>query len=143
VTDDALADYPLGSRRPELVRTSTGRPLAEVTLDALRRGELVPDELRATAETLGRQAEVAYAAGRAAFGDNLVRAAELVAVPDDVILALYTALRPQRSTASELAAWADRLDHEFAAPVTAAFVREAAAVYAERRLLAERDRAAV
>ena len=28
-------DYPLGSRRPELVSTPAGTPLAEVTLDAL------------------------------------------------------------------------------------------------------------
>jgi propanediol dehydratase small subunit len=64
-------------------------------------------------------------------------------VPDDVILDLYTALRPQRSTAADLETWAERLEREFDAPVTAAFVREAALVYAERGLLAERDRAAV
>jgi propanediol dehydratase small subunit len=71
--------------------------------------------------------------------ENLERAAELATVPEDVILAVYTALRPRRSTAAALAAWADRLEAEHRAPRTAAFVREAAAVYAERELLALAD----
>jgi propanediol dehydratase small subunit len=64
-----------------------------------------------------------------------VRAAELAPLPDETILEIYAALRPRRSSAAELAAWAERLD-EWDAPVTAAFVREAAQVYAERGLLA-------
>jgi propanediol dehydratase small subunit len=57
-------------------------------------------------------------------------------VPDELLLEIYTALRPRRATADELEAWAERLDaHE--APATAAFVREAAAAYAERGLLAD------
>ena len=56
-------------------------------------------------------------------------------MPDETILAIYTALRPRRSTAAELEAWAERLEG-WDAPRTAAFVREAAQVYAERGLLA-------
>jgi propanediol dehydratase small subunit len=56
-------------------------------------------------------------------------------LPDETILEIYGALRPRRSSAAELAAWAERLA-EWGAPVTAAFVREAAQVYAERGLLA-------
>jgi propanediol dehydratase small subunit len=48
---------------------------------------------------------------------------------------VYTALRPNRSTADELEGWADRLEGEFQATMTAAFVREARAVYAKRNLL--------
>ena len=140
---DPGSDYPLGTRRPDLVRTPSGRGLDELTLDAVRAGEIGPEELRATPETLRRQSEVALAAGRTQLGDNLARAAELADVPSETILEIYTALRPHRSTAAELAAWADRLESELAAPLTAAFVREAAAAYAERDLLRADDLAAV
>ena len=70
---------------------------------------------------------------------NLRRAAELTGVPDEVILEIYTALRPHRSTADELEAWANRLEGEFGAPMNAAFVREAKAVYAERNLLSANE----
>ena len=132
---DPIADYPLGTQRPDLVRTPGGLGLEELTLDALRSGRLDSSEMRATAETLELQAQVARAAGRAQLGANLERAAELTAVPDEVILEVYTALRPHRSTAEELERWADRLERDFQATMTAAFVREARAVYAKRNLL--------
>ena len=131
---DPRIDYPLGTRRPDLVTTPAGTPLAQVTLAAAREGAVAHDELRVTPETLRRQAEVARAAGRSQLADNLERAAELTVVPEDELLDVYTALRPGRSTAAELAEWAERLDrHE--APLTAMFVREAASAYAERGLL--------
>jgi propanediol dehydratase small subunit len=140
---DPGSDYPLGTRRPDLVRTPSGRGLDELTLDAVRAGEVGPEELRATPETLRRQSAVALAAGRTQLADNLARAAELADVPSETILEIYTALRPHRSTAAELAAWADRLESELAAPLTATFVREAAAAYAERDLLRADDLATV
>jgi propanediol dehydratase small subunit len=140
---DPGSDYPLGTRRPDLVRTPSGRGLDELTLDAVRAGEVGPEELRATPETLRRQSAVALAAGRTQLADNLARAAELADVPSETILEIYTALRPHRSTAAELAAWADRLESSLAAPLTAAFVREAAAAYAERDLLRADDLATV
>ena len=132
---DPIADYPLGTQRPDLVRTPSGLGLDELTLDALRFGRLDASEMRATAETLELQAQVARAAGRAQLAANLERAAELTGVPDELILEVYTALRPHRSTADELEGWADRLDRDFQATMTAAFVREARAVYAKRNLL--------
>jgi propanediol dehydratase small subunit len=135
VAFDPIADFPLGSQRPDLVRTPGGLGLDELTLDALRSGRLDASEMRATAETLELQAQVARAAGRAQLAANLERAAELTGVPDEVILEVYTALRPHRSTADELEAWADRLERDFQATLTAAFVREAGAVYASRNLL--------
>lgn len=131
---DPLLDYPLGERRPELVTTPAGTPLAEVTLEGLRAGRVSPDELRATPETLLRQAEVARAAGREQLAENLERAAELASLPDDEVLAVYTALRPRRASAAELDVIAQHLA-DLAAPRCAAFVREAAAVMAERGLL--------
>ena len=132
---DPTSDYPLGTRRPDLVSTPGGIPLGDVTLDALRAGELAADEMRATPETLRMQAEVALAAGRTQLAESFERAAELAAVPDGLLLEIYTALRPGRSTAAQLERWAARLDG-YAAVRTAAFVREAAAVYEQRGLLA-------
>jgi propanediol dehydratase small subunit len=131
---DPTVDYPLGSRRPDLVETPSGLALDEVTLEAARNGVLVAQDVRATGATLERQAAVARSAGRTQLAENLTRAAELAGVPDDQLLAIYTALRPGRSTAAELESWARRLE-EWEAPVTAAFVREAATAYAARGLL--------
>lgn len=132
---DPVTDYPLGTRRPDLVETPSGLPLAEVTLAAARKGTLVAADVRATPATLRRQADVARAVGRAQLADNLERAAELASVPDDELLEIYTALRPGRSSAAQLEERAARLD-ELGAVKTAAFVREAAAAYRERGLLA-------
>lgn len=131
---DPTVDYPLGSRRPDLVETPSGLALDEVTLETARAGTLVAADVRATPTTLQRQAEVARASGRTQLADNLDRAAELTRVPDDELLEIYTALRPGRSTARELEVWARRLD-EWEAPLTAAFVREAAVAYVERGLV--------
>jgi len=135
VSFDPKRDYPLGTRRPDLVSTPGGLPLAEVTLDALRDGRIDSGEIRATPETLRLQSEVARAAGRKPLAESLERAAELAAVPDELLLAVYTALRPRRATAAELEDWAARLETH-GAERTAAFVREAATAYAERGLLA-------
>jgi propanediol dehydratase small subunit len=136
---DGSRDYPLGTRRPDLVATPAGRSLDELTLDALRSGELDGEDLRATPETLRLQAAVARDAGRPELAANLERAAELAGVPSETLLELYTALRPRRSTAEELESWATRLESDYSAPQTAAFVREALAVYTERSLLAQTD----
>jgi len=133
---DPTSDYPLGTRRPDLVSTPGGIPLAGLTLEALRSGAFAADEIRATPETLRMQAAVALAAGRTQLAESLERAAELAAVPDELLLEVYTALRPHRSTAAELEEWASGLEALEAAK-TAAFVREAAVVYAERGLLVD------
>ena len=82
MTFDPTVDYPLGSRRPDLVETPSGLALDEVTLEAAQAGTLVAADLRATAATLARQAAVARAAGRRQLADNLERAAELAGVPE-------------------------------------------------------------
>ena len=136
---DPARDYPLGAKRPDLVRTPGGVPLEDVTLDAVLAGRLDALDVRAGRETLRRQAEIARAAGRVPLAENLERAAELAGVPGDVVLEVYTALRPRRSTADALEAWAERLEREYDAPRTAAWLREARAVYDERNLLALAD----
>lgn len=128
---DPSRDFPLGTSRPELVRTPGGLALDELELESV-----APGELRATPATLRLQAEIARAAGRGQLADNLLRAAELAQLPDETILSIYGALRPRRSTAAELEEWAEQLER-WEAPASAAFVREAAQVYAERGLLAQ------
>lgn len=129
---DPRSDYPLGLERPDLVATPGGVPLERLSLDA---ADVEAAELRAAPRTLGLQAEVAEAAGRSQLAENLRRAAELAPLPDETILAVYTALRPGRSTGRELERWAARLE-ELGAPLNAAFVREALAAYEQRGLLA-------
>lgn len=143
VAFDPTSDYPLGTRRPDLVRTPSGRSLSELTLVAARAGRLAADDLAATPETLRLQAAVALAAGRSQLAENLERAAELATVPSEVVLEIYTALRPHRSSAEELERWAERLEDELGAPRCAAFVREAAAAYAARGLLRADERTPV
>ena len=124
-------DYPLGTHRPELVTTPGGIPFDALGLDD---HTLDASELRATPATLRLQADVARAASRPQLADNLVRAAEIATIPDETVLEIYTALRPRRSTATQLEGWAERLD-SWGAAETARFVREAARVYAQRGLL--------
>jgi propanediol dehydratase small subunit len=133
---DDKVDYPLGQKRPDLVSTPGGHSLDEVTLDALRDGRIGAEDLRATPETLRRQSAIALEAGRRQLADNLARAAELANVPAEIILEVYTALRPHRSSPDDLEKWAARLESEWGAPLNAAFVREARDVYANRGLLA-------
>jgi propanediol dehydratase small subunit len=121
----------LSDARP---RALSERPIYELTLEAAARGELSPADLRIHPDTLRHQAEVAETHGNPQLGENLRRAAELTALPDDEVLAIYEALRPGRSTAAGLEAVAMRLD-EAGAPLCAALVREAAEVYARRGLL--------
>jgi propanediol dehydratase small subunit len=80
------------------------------------------------------QAEIAATAGYPQLAANLRRAAELTALPNDELLRAYEALRPGRSTIAEIRALADRLETEYGARETAAFVREAAEAYAARGL---------
>jgi propanediol dehydratase small subunit len=87
-----------------------------------------------SADTLRRQADAARQAGFGQLAENLCRAAELTTVPNDELLQIYEALRPGRSTQAELVAIADRLERDYHATQTAAFVREAAAEYARRGL---------
>jgi propanediol dehydratase small subunit len=114
-------------------RALSGRPIDEITLEAAVRGDLSPADLRVHPDTLRHQAGVAEAHGNPQLGENLRRAAELTALPDDLVLGIYEALRPGRSTAAGLEIVAERLDAA-SAPLCAALVREAAEVYGRRGL---------
>jgi len=97
-------------------------------------GENRHEEFQASAEALSEQARVARSAGYEQLAENFERAAELTAVPASELLRVYELLRPGRSSQEELLAAADELEQRYGARANAAFVREAAAVYAQRGL---------
>jgi propanediol dehydratase small subunit len=136
---DPAVDYPLSSRRPDLLHTPTGKPIDDLTLDAVVAGDLSPLDLRIAPDTLLMQAEIADGVGRWQLAENFRRAAEMTEIPDERVLAMYNALRPNASTGQELADLADELEREYSAGRTAALVREAAEVYERRNLLAAAD----
>ena len=133
------SSYPLGSKRPDLVRTPTNKTLDDITLENVMNGEITIDDLKITAQTLELQAQVAEDAGRASIARNFRRAAELTTIPDDRILQIYNSLRPFRSTKSELLEIADELENKYEALINAALVREAAEVYEKRKKLRSDD----
>ncbi|MDO7787828.1 diol dehydratase small subunit [Desulforamulus aquiferis] len=128
-------DYPLATKRPELLKTPTGKKIQDVTLEGILNGNIKSEDVRITPETLRLQAEIADGVGRTQFANNLRRAAELVAIPDERLLEIYNALRPYRSTKQELMEIAEEMEVKYNAKINAAFVREAAGVYERRKRL--------
>ena len=133
------SSYPLGSKRPDLVRTPTNKTLDDITLENVMNGNITIDDLKITAKTLELQAQVAEDAGRSSIARNFRRAAELTTIPDDRILQIYNSLRPFRSSKKELLDIADELENKYGALINAALVREAAEVYEKRKKLRTDD----
>ncbi len=119
----------------EPVRTTSGRTLDELTIEAVLAGELTAGDFSISGDTLRRQADVAEAAGYRQLAENLRRAAELTRISNQEVLDIYNALRPGRTTYGQLIELADRLENDLDAPLNAAFVREAAEVYLERTIV--------
>ncbi len=117
-----------------MTRAFSGRDSEELTLDRLAREELVADDVRIHPDTLERQAVVAEEHENPQLAANFRRAAELALMSESEVLGLYEALRPHRATTEELEELAVRLEG-VPAPLCAALVREAGAVYARRGLL--------
>ena len=116
-------------------RAWSGRAASDLSVDGVVGGELGPDDIRISPDTLRHQADVARAHGNAQLAANFERAAELTAFDESEILALYELLRPGRATGEELRRKADELESR-SAPICAAFVREAAVVYERTGLTA-------
>src|ERR1700716_4324781 len=133
---DPHTDYPLASKRPELLRTPTGKTLDDLTMRAVVAGEIKAEDLRITPQTLRMQAQFAESVGRPQLGANFRRAAELTAISDERVLEIYNALRPNASTKRKLLEIADELEQTHSATINAGLVREAVEVYERRGLLA-------
>jgi len=116
------------------VRALSGKKVSELTVDAMRAGDIGVADLRIHPETLEHQAVVAERHRNPQLAENLRRAAELTSLPDEEVLAIYDALRPGRSTAARLTELAASLTDR-GLPRCAALVAEAAEVYARRGLV--------
>lgn len=127
--------YPLGEGDRSQIKTPTGRPLTDLTLEALRAGEIESQDLGIHAETLHKQAAIAEGAGFPQLAANLRRAAELTRIPNEMVLSVYEALRPYRVTHERLLALADELETRYDATETAGLLREAANAYRQSGLL--------
>lgn len=131
----AKLTYPLMESVGDELAAASGRTISSVNLEAAAAGQVDAADLQISADTLRAQAALAEQAGYRELAENLQRAAELTAVPNEELLQMYEIMRPGRSTFAELTRMADRLENEYDAPITAGFVREAAEVYRSRNLL--------
>jgi propanediol dehydratase small subunit len=127
--------YPLGEHEKDRIASKTGKKLTDITLEEVMKGHVAPDDIKISHEVLKAQGQVAEEAGNAPMARNFERAAELVDVPDDVILKMYDKLRPNRSTKLELVMMAKELLEKYHAKSCARLVMEAAEVYEKRGIL--------
>ncbi|MGE2735366.1 diol dehydratase small subunit [Mycolicibacterium vaccae] len=133
---DPAVDYPLSVHRRDLLFTPTGKSIDDLTMEAVVSGDVEAADLRISPDTLRLQAEVSEKVGRKQLGANLRRAAEMTALSDERVLAIYNALRPNASSKAELEFIADELESQYNATLLAELVREAADVYQRRDILA-------
>ena len=126
---------PLGEHEKEKITSRTGKKLTDITLDEVMKNRVSADDIKISKEVLKAQGQVAREAGNDPMEKNFERAAELVDVPDDVILKMYDKLRPNRSTKLELVLMAQELLEKYNARNCARLVMEAAEVYEKRGIL--------
>lgn len=135
----ARLKYPLGEHMADDLRARSRRPLNEITVEACAAGALRSDDIAIDAGTLRLQAEVARGAGRPRLAENLERAAEMVAMPAELIFEVYDALRPGRARdKAELLAIAGRLRRDYGAERLPRLIEDAAAAYERHQLFRPR-----
>lgn len=131
--------YPLSENAPEKAVSASGMPLGDLTLDAIVSQRVDAGDIRISADVLRLQAGIARDAGRDRLALNLERAADLVPVPQDLILDTYEMLRPGRISESRLLKErAEMLRRDYGAHAIAALIDEAVAVYERRNLFRRR-----
>ena len=123
--------YPFAEYEKDAITSKTGKKFTDITLEEVMKGHIAPDDIKISKDMLKAQGQVA----REAMEKNFERAAELVDVPDDVILKMYDKLRPNRSTKLELVMMAQELLEKYNAKNCARLVMEAAEVYEKRGIL--------
>jgi propanediol dehydratase small subunit len=131
--------YPVGEKQPDRLRTRNGHPLRDLTLENLLAGNVAASDFGITTDGLRLQAAVAERAGRPNLAQNLRRGAELVEIPDHVLLEVYELLRPGRAkSADDLRVAANQLRDTYGAKETASLLEEAALVYERRGVFQRR-----
>jgi propanediol dehydratase small subunit len=113
------------------IRTRSGRPLVDLTIEMLRAGALSGDDFSISREQLEAQAVAAEASNHRQLADNLRRAAELTGLSNERVFAIYELLRPGRASFAELTGLARELTGQNM-PRLALFVSEAAEAYRAR-----------
>jgi propanediol dehydratase small subunit len=131
--------YPVSENAPEKAVSASGMPVGELTLDAVVSQKVDAGDIRISADVLRLQAGIARSAGRDRLALNFERAAELVDVPQDVILETYEMMRPGRVDDPQvLLERAAMLRRDYGAHAIAALIEEAVAVYQRRNLFRRR-----
>ena len=125
--------YPLSAHMDVL--SKTGKMQSDITLEAVANGEISPEDIKISKETLLLQGEAAKESGRPHLAHNFQRAAELVDIPDELLLEMYGKLRPYRATKAELIEMANTLLTTYNAPISAKLVTDAAEIYEKRGIL--------
>ncbi|WP_368488560.1 diol dehydratase small subunit [Clostridium sp. BJN0013] len=128
-------DYPLGKKRPDLIKTSTGKAINDISLENVLSGKITLDDVKINKKTLLYQAQIAESVGNIQLAANLMRAAELTVVPDDRVVEIYNALKPHKSTKQQLIEIADELESKYNAKLNAELVREAIESYEKRNMI--------
>ena len=135
-----VGDYPLGEKHPDLIVSKNGIKLTELTLENISKGTVTIEDLQISSSTLNHQAQISHDSGRIPLGNNLERAAEMVSIPNDLIMEIYEKLRPGRSkNKNELLSYALLLRDKYDARILSEFIVEAAEIY-EKRGLFKRSR---
>jgi propanediol dehydratase small subunit len=114
--------------------------VADITLDNVRLGKISAEDLTIRRDTLLQQARTAEAEGYPQLARNFRRAAELTALPNDVLLAAYEKLRPYRTSYFELLSLSQEIAARYDAPETGEYIRQAAEAYRDKGLLKPEDR---
>ncbi|MDD3139914.1 MAG: diol dehydratase small subunit [Lachnospiraceae bacterium] len=127
--------YPFGQYETENITSRTGKKLTEITLDAVKEGNIVADDIKISKEVLHAQGEVSLEAGNEPMKRNFDRAAEMVDIPDEILLEMYNKLRPNRATKLELVTMAQTLLDKYNAKNCARLVMEAVEIYEKRGIL--------
>ena len=134
-----IKDYPLAENRPETVRGKGGKSIGQITLQAVLSGDVTMADLQITPQALRDQAEIAADAGRQTLALNFRRGAELVEVPQDLIMSTYELLRPGRAQRKQdLLDRAELLREQYNGDGIADFIVEAADIYEKRGLFTYR-----
>ena len=129
------ADYPLAETQPEAITGPRGKRLSDITLDAVLDGASAWRTCESRPKRCGPRRRSRAMPGRPTLAENFERAAELVNVPQDVIMQAYELLRPGRAeTRQQLLDAAAMLQNPFGAERIAVFIEEAASTYEERGL---------
>jgi len=130
----------VNGRGSSKVSQNDGRPSAAApNLADVVSGRLTQADFAITAEMLCHQANTARKAGRETLALNFERAAELVNVPAEEIMAIYHALRPGKiRDHAELLFLAARLRNRYRAEATATMIERAVQAYKRRGLFERR-----